>query len=76
MIKRLEQKMKTIEQENEFSSYLEHFSVINQKDDEEESPQNKPKGKENYFCTLCKINFLKNDESLALHLKSKVNFLH
>ena len=74
MIKRLEKKFKNVEHENEMSDYLENFDVFNQRDElleQEEEPQRK-KGKENYFCSICKINFLKNEETLNLHLESKV----
>ena len=79
MIKRLEKKFKSIEEENELSSYLEYFDVINQRSEREEAAEpiktsnnQKPIGKENYFCNICQINFLKNEESLKIHLKSKV----
>ena len=76
MIKRIEKRLKNIDQENEISGYLEHYEVINQKDELEELEKGgdtpMKKGKENYFCTICKINFLKNKESLCSHLDSKV----
>ena len=73
MIKRIEKKYKNIEHENEMSDYLENFDIFNQKREEKETEESqKPKGKENYFCSICKINFLKNEETLNLHLESKV----
>lgn len=73
MIKRIEKKYKNVEHENEMSDYLENFDIFNQRheQEEDEEPQ-KRKGKENYFCSICKINFLKNKQSLDLHLESKV----
>ena len=72
MIKRIEKKYKNIEHDNEMSDYLENFDIFNQRDEQEDEETQKPKGKENYFCSICKINFLKNEETLNLHLESKV----
>lgn len=72
MIKRIQKKYKSIQEENEFSSYLEHFEAANSKDRETKDTQQQKVNKENYFCNLCELNFEKNEENLKNHLKSKV----
>lgn len=75
MIKRIEKKYKSIEEENEFSSYLEHFEAANSKDHQKKENSQQKSEKENYFCNICEVNFEKSDENLNNHLKSKVIYI-
>lgn len=77
MIKRIQKKYKTIEEENDFSSYLENYENIHQDINEKGDPlnnetsnQTKP---EKYFCHICQISFLKNNDNLKKHINTKVS---